>query len=57
LQTDINKMAIKSGLSKLFDMAKGGSFGDTISGLASKFAGASGGAKLESRHDCAECRH
>lgn len=43
IATDINKMAIKSGLSKLFDLAKGGSFGDSVAGFANTLAGASKG--------------
>lgn len=46
IQTDINKMAIKGAFSQLFDMAKGGSFGDTISGIATALGGATGGAKM-----------
>lgn len=40
IQTDIAKMAIKGGLRDLFDLAKGGTFGDGIAGIANTLAGA-----------------
>lgn len=43
IQTDINKIAIKSAFSQLFDFAKGGGFGDTIAGLATKLTDVTGG--------------